>query len=512
MENVNLGQVFAACTRSFPDKIYAVIDDKEITYKQTNERVNKLVNGLRSMGYKKGTHASMWGFASQQFVELWWAIAKGGIVFSCINPRYITHGAVEQCNHSDCQILFFDEEYLDMVKSAKSQLEKVTLYVIIGEKRVDGMYNYEDIVAKGSPEEPPEEAFTKDEELQLIMYTGGTTGTPKGTVKTHGGTLWFPIQMTQNVHFDRYSTCANIFPLHHFGGEVFVHSIGYNGGTIVLQRRFDPVELLKLAHRYKADTISGVNTALFALTRVPDEIKSKLDFSNVTTVFASGEFLKGMTVSALRAMFPNVKKILHAYMYSECPGATYIDLMKEPGKAESCVGKLSFGTDGYIGDEEGNELPKGQSGLFWGRCGANTLEFWKNPGLTQKNIKNGYSTAEDIMSQDDENYFYFLDRSSDFVCTGGENVSTLKVESIIYENSKVAEAAVVGLPDEKWGQVVTAFITLKAGQECTEEEIIAHCRKKLAGFETPKSVRFIEEIPKTAVGKINKKQLRQLCQ
>jgi len=509
MKNVNLGQGFAVCAKLSPDKICAIIDDKEMTYKQTNERVNRLVNGLRSMGYHKGTHASMWGFASQQFVELWWGIAKGGIVFSGINPRYRAYGAAEQCAHSDCQILFFDEDYLDMVQSIKSQLEKVSLYVIIGEKRVDGMYNYEDIVAKGSPEEPPKEAFTEEEELQIIMYTGGTTGTPKGIVKTHDGVMWFVIQITQTIHVDRYSTCVSMFPLHHMGGEISVHGLGYNEGTLVLQRKFDPVKFIELVHRYKADTIIGVDTALFALTRVPDDIKSKFDLSSVTTVLESGEFFNRTTVTALRAMFPNVKKMIHSYMYTECDGTTYIDLVKEPDKLETCVGKLGFGVDGYIGDEEGNELPKGQSGLFWGKCGSNIIEFWKDPELTQKNIRNGYATAEDIMSRDDENYFYFVDRASDFMCTGGENVSTLKVEAIIRENPKVAETAVVGLPDKKWGQVVTAFITLKAGQECTEEEIIAHCRRKLAGFEIPKSVRFIEEIPRTAVGKINKKQLRQ---
>ena len=508
MININLGKVFAASTRSAPDKIYAVVDGKEMTYKQTNERINRLVNGLRDMGNKKRTHVSMWGYASQEFAQLWWAIAKGGYVFSCVNPRYVEHGMVEQCDHSDCEILFFDEVYLDMVQSAKPKLKTVKLYVIIGEKKADGMVNFEDIVAKGSPKEPPEEAFTEDEEPQLIMYTGGTTGTPKGTVKTHGGTLWFPIQMTQNVHFDRYSTCINIFPLHHFGGEVFVHSIGYNGGTLILQRSFNPANFLELIDRYKPDTVSGVNTALQSLTQVPDEIKSKFDLSSVKTTFASGEFLKGVTANGLRKLFPNVNKILHAYMYSECPGATYIDLEKEPGKLESCIGKLSFGTDGYVGDEEGNELPPGQTGLFWGKCGANTTEFWKDPKLTQKNIKNGFSTAEDIVTRDDEGYFFFEDRSKDFIVTGAENVSTLKVESIIYENPKVAEAAVVGLPDEKWGQVVTAFVVLKPGEKCTEKEMIAHCRSKLAGFEAPKAVHFIDEVPKTAVGKMDKKALR----
>ena len=517
MENISFKHILADHAKHFPDKRAVIFnhqerftEDKILTYREFNSRCCRLANGLLELGFSRGDHITMLSMNNSDYAELYWGLPKAGFVLVPINFRFVGDEILYIVNHSDTKAIIFEQQYLNTINSIRSKFEKVkdNGYIIIGDHTPKGMTNYKELLARSPDTEPDIEV--KETEPSLLVYTSGTTARPKGVVKTEGSLIWFIIQVAYHYHWHPDVVTIISTPHYHLGGEIMTHAPLYLGGTVIVQRQFEPVDWLELVAKYKADSFWLIPTALNQVVNLPDEVLTKYDLSSVGDIMSSGAPLHAETWDKARKLFPN-GKIHNFYCSTEHGGSTILfqDDKDQANRPAECIGLPALGARVKIGDSQGNELPCGQLGEIWVKVASNATEYYKNPEANEEGFKNGWLSVGDMGRQDEEGYYYIIDRKKDMIITGGENVSPRDVEEIIYRHPKVLEAAVLGVPDDKWGEAIRAVIVPKPGEKATQEEVIQFCRGKIASYKIPKSADFVDSLPKTPTGKILKKDIRQ---
>ncbi len=507
----------------WPDKIGSKDLFREFTFKEWNERSCRLANALADMGMQKGDRFAVLAYNCAEWMDIYAAAAKGGFIVVPIMFRLSAAEMEYNINHSECKVFIVqggkdkrtgkDYPWIDMVNGLKKNIPTVKKYMYFGYDcaKYDGYVSYEDAMAKASAEEPATKVDPED--IWIIMYTSGTTGKPKGVMKSHRS-LFSQYFIMIHDHFFRHDDCTLlVMPCCHINSLLYSFVNTWVGATVMCYNMasFDPEDLLKTFSDHKVTFTSLVPTHYIMMLSLPDEVKKKYDLTTIRKLLISSAPARRDTKLGILKMFPN-SQLDEAYGSTEAGCVTILKPEEQLTKLGSC-GREVIGTDIIrLYDEEGKLITKPNAvGEVYSRSPMLFSGYWKDPEKTKAALKGEYFSAGDMGYKDEDGYLFLVDRKANMIISGGENIFPSEVENCLGGNPKVKDVAVIGIPHEKWGETVMAVIVLHAGKTATEEEIIAHCKGKIAGYKVPRKVIFIkeEEMPKTPTGKILHRILRE---
>ena len=478
--------------------------------------MNRLGNALSDLGVQKGDRVAILQVNCNQCVETYFAVARIGGIYVPLNFRAKGNELTYMLNSSEANTLLAGERYIDLVNSIKPELTSVKNIIAVDSQQ-EGMLYYEDILASSSADD----IFTEidDNDTTILMYTAGTTGFPKGVMLSHNS---FAIYVLENVSpADPETEERNILtvPLYHVAGIQAMMAAIYGGRALVMERQFEPKEWMELVEAEQVDRAMMVPTMLKQVLDHPDFGKHDLSSLRVITYGAAPMPLE--VIKRAVDIFPGVS-FINAFGQTET-ASTITTLGPEDHnitgteeerekklKRLSSIGRAMSDVEMKILDEEGRELPTGQVGEIVARGPRVMAGYWKDQEKTEKTIdKEGWVHTGDMGYMDEDGYFFLAGRATDMIIRAGENISPEEVEAVLHSNSKVEEAAVIGVPDEEWGEVPVAVVVLKQGETASPEELMEYCRVNLASFKRPRSVVFTDELPRNPMGKVLKRVLRE---
>jgi acyl-CoA synthetase (AMP-forming)/AMP-acid ligase II len=507
---LNLGQVLKVNAKKFPFNVALKDKERKFTYPEVNRRVNKLAHSLLNLGLSKGDKVAVLLENSIEIVEVYLATAKTGLIIVPVNFRLVGSDIAYIVNHSDAQAFIVHDDFTPNVDAIKPKIKNIEAdrYISVGGEK-EGYREYEAFI-HASPDYEPE-VKVDPQDAWIIMYTSGTTGTPKGVVRSHESHIAYYLINATDFGFNEHDVCLNIMPLCHINSTFFTFTFTYIGGTAYIHpaRSFQAEEILEIIEREKITFISLIPTHYNLILNVSAAAK-KRDVSSIRKLLCSSAPVRKDMKLAILEFFPGVE-LYEAYGSTEAGIVTILKPEDQLRKLGS-IGFESLGTDFVkILDEHGNEVGVGEVGELFSRGPMLFDKYYKMPEKTISSFRGGWFSAGDLAKRDEDGFFEIVDRKDNLIITGGEHVYPSEVEKIIGAHPDVMDVAIIGLPDEKWGEAVTAVIIPNDPDNPPEEkEIISFCKEKIAAYKRPKEVRFIsnDEMPRTGSGKIRHRALR----
>ncbi len=500
-----LGDILRQNAMKLPRKTALVFKDTRLSYRELNERVNRLANALLAIGVKPGDRVAVLADNCSQYLEVYFATAKGGMVIVPINSSLDAEGITYIVNDSGASTIVFGENYRDTISSLRPGLESVEHYIAIGE--VVGAESYEKLLS-GYPAGEPEVAISEDDTVWLL-YTSGTTGAPKGVMLNHKSQIvdsantiltCFPINRS-DIHLV-------ILPLFHIGSLWHMRCHFYMGNTTVLMDARDPGLVLEAIEREKVTTMCFVPPMMVPIVTHPDI--NRYDLSSIRIMIYSGAPLPEGLQRQMNRIFSGI--IIQTFALTEGgPAIIMPPLMEGPWqevkRAGSC-GKEVLNVEVRLVNDEGKDCVPGEVGEILAR-GDNIMKgYWNMPEATARTLEGGYLHTGDLATRDKEGYYYITGRKKDTITSAGKPVYSPEVENVISLHPAISEVAVIGVPDKELGERVVAIAVLKAGEKATAGEIINWGEGKLDDYKVPGSVDFVDRLPKTPSGKVLKNILR----
>jgi fatty-acyl-CoA synthase len=502
----------------YPEKVAVIDGNKRFTYKQFNERVNRLSHGLSRLGVQAGDHVAVMAPNTHQMLEAFYGICQMGAVMVPLNYRLSADDFAYILNHSDSKVLIVDAEYTAPIVSIKDQLSRIKHFIVVQvdgcQSSLDGL-DYEGLLADANDDEFDQEIDEND--LLTINYTSGTTSRPKGVMMTHRNNYINTADFMFHLRVEPDDVYLHTLPMFHANGWGGVWAITAVGGTHVCLRKVDPEKILQLLDKENVTLACGAPTVINMLVNAPgiEHFQPKIKRRMAT---AGSPPPAALIQKAQRLLS---MEIIHVYGLTET--APFIlhcewnqNLSKLPPEEQAVIKarqgiEMVFNGETTVFNSDGNEVA--HDGIEIGEIvtrGNVVMEgYYKQPEETKKAIRNGWFYTGDLAVIHPDGYIEILDRAKDMIISGGENISSTEVEGVLYQHPDVLEAAVIAIPDEKWGEVPKAIIVRKPNASLTEEEIIQFCRDRLAHFKAPKSVTFVDALPRTATGKLQKFRLRE---
>jgi acyl-CoA synthetase (AMP-forming)/AMP-acid ligase II len=507
LSGLTIGGVLRNHAINYPNHM-AVVDvdhGKRYTFEQVNKRVNRLANSLLDMGIQRGDRVGIFMRDLAEFFELMCALNKIGAIWAPCNYRFTAAEAQRQLEHSDPKMLFFEEEYLDLVESIRGDLSNIDEYVVVGEKESPGHELYESLLEGSSEDEPKPKKEVTNRDVIGIIYTSGTTGVAKGAMHTHRSFLGWAFSAMYENSTGRTDRLLNPYPMFHMGGSIFSVTSLLAGATHYMFGKFDPVKFLNVVEEEKITVIWAVPTIVHAINNLPKEVKDQYKWSTVRTLTTSSTPFLTETQVAFTNQWPHIK--LHStYSATE---VYFTNLRPEDQHRKvRCVGPALFGTEIKLLDKEFNEVGPGELGIVYAKGISLFGGYYKNPEANKKSFRGDWFTCEDVGYLDEEGYLHLVDRAKDMIISGGENVASVEVENILVTHPAIFECAIIGVPDDKWGERVHAVVSLNPDQRVSSEEVVQWCKGKMAGFKRPRYVDIVPELPKNPSGKILKRKIR----
>lgn len=502
---MNVANFLARSARKYPNKVALIFEERRETYAELNNRVNRLANALMAHGVRRGSKMALLFNNCHEVVESLYAALKLGGAVVPLNARLSPKEMLNLLHHSEASVLICGEEFLDRAEIFREQADRIEKFIVCADRVPDDFLPYENLLQMASAEEPSSGEAEASEDA-FILYTAGTTSQPKGAVLTHQNCIWNSINycMVQLTSFEDLSLV--VFPLYHVAalGTLLAHIL--IGGTSILKKAFDPYDCLETIQRMGVNRWSAVPTIYRVIVNLPD--LRKYDLSSVTKLGSGAATMPVDVKNRLAEIFRNAG-ITDSYGQTEAAGSITILLPKDAFRKAACVGQPLPTVEVRLVNEKDEDVPLGRVGeLIYN--GYNRMKgYYQDPEGTQEALRGGWMHSGDLARMDEEGYYYIVDRKKDMIVTGGENVYSREAEEVILLHPKVAEVAVVGVPDPKWGEAVTAFVVPKAGVSLGAEEIIQYCKAQIAAYKSPKAVRFLNSLPKNAVGKILKRELKE---
>jgi feruloyl-CoA synthase len=485
-----------------------------MTWSQLNDRVNRLAGRLRELGLGKLDRIAVMSAPSAQVVETYFAAAKLGAVIVPLHTGLVQREVAFILGDVSPKAIVADEESARAFQSTIDSIASIEIKSVIGEQ--PGFRSYEPLLAGGVAEEP--DVAVDESDLYSIRFTSGTTGLPKGCPSTHRDWLRRSFNILAHVAHSYRDRALLLPPLSLGLGSSMFMTYAVVGAHVVIPRRFDPAEVLRTIESRRITTFMMPVPTLFAKL-LDDPLAKTVDLSSLRVVGYGGSVMPTplllRTLDRFRCDFFGVYGTLEAggqstYLLPEdhrlegCEGA---EREKRLRRLATC-GREALQADVRVVDEQGRELPRGEVGELIVRTEGMVRAYWNRPGEIEKSLKNGWFHTGDAASIDEDGYITISDRLKDIVRTGGMNVSSVEVENVLLAHAAVSEAAVIGIPDPRWGESVIAFVVRKAGAAVEESELLEHCRSELANYKVPKKVQFIDALPRNSMNKTLKRKLR----
>ncbi len=504
-----LADILDRNARRYPDKIALVCDGQRYTFGQLRDRSNRLANGLLSLGARKGDRVAVLAQNCPEYAEIYCASGLAGLLTTPVNWRFVERELVKVINFVEPHTLVLEAEFASTIEAIRSQIPCVKQLVVFGGRR-SGMEDYEGLIAR-SPSTAPQ-VTVAPEDLACLIHTSGTTGTPKEVVWTYASWLAGVTDVVMEMGITHRDVGMHVVPAFHiaFAWAMLVYL--YRGCTQVILRRFDPPVVLDTIEQERVTASIWVPTMIISMLEEPG-LEGR-DLSSLRVIMYGASPMPVPVLERVVRVFGPV--FTQVYGLSEQSGAL-TRLPKEEHLLDGTeVQKRRLGSCGRemlsdwvrVVDEQGKDVPLGQVGEIIARGPNIMVGYWREPGYTAQALRDGWLHTGDLATMDEDGYLYVVDRKKDIIISGGENISSREVEEAIYSHPAVLECAVIGVPDSKWGEAVAALVVLKPEQTATEEQIIQVCQENLASFKKPRTVTFVDSLPRTPMGKVMKEVLR----
>lgn len=504
-----LGEVLLGTAEAYPDDIGLVFEGQRFTWRETNERVNRLSNGLLLLGLRPGERVGILSRNCHQYMETYFALAKAGLVGVAINTRLKAPEIIHLLTDSGASALVVGAALEGLARQALASAPDVRTTIGIGGGHSFDQ-DYEALLRGSSPEEPAAEVT--EDNLFVLAYTSGTTGRPKGAMLTQRNSVAAALHGALSMRLQKHHRYL-LHPAFFFasGGASRFHVV-LRGCTTVITN-FEPAEVLRLV---EAERITH-------FTCSPSAMLMLLEHSDLAHRDVSSIEMISLTSAAVPVpLFRRALDTLHCkfkmgYGMTEMgPAGTSIEPeeilpygTEQDLKRLASVGRPGSGIRMRIVGEDGRPLPWGQTGEIALRGDTLMKGYWNDPVGTAEALRDGWFHTGDIGQVDHDGFLYIVDRQKDMIVSGGINVYPREVEEVLYGHPAVLEVAVFGVPHERWGETVKAVVSLRPGQSATADELIAYCKERLASYKKPTSVDFMDDLPKTGSGKVWKVPLRE---
>ena len=491
---------------------FAIHGNRSITYREAQAEVHRLANALIGCGLQPGDRMAILSKNSIEYILLYFAASKAGLVTIPLNYRLAPAEWSYILNNAEAKILFATSDYPKEVEAIRSELKTVGQFIAIGALRTPGWEAYQSFITN-RPDTPPERVVAPENDL-FQLYTSGTTGHPKGAILTHQAVTTHILQMglAHNVQpGERLLLVAPVFHVAALNAGAFPCLAA--GGCLYIQEDFKPDEVVRALSEEQLGMAILVPAMIQAcLTAVPDVAQRQYDDLRLIHYGASP-----IAEATLRGAIKTFKcEFSQGYGMTEMSAAIAIlswadhqrALREKPGLLLA-AGRPVLGTQVRVVDADDNDVPNGTIGEVLARGPQMMKGYWNQPDATEEALHGGWMHTGDAGVLDEEGFLYIQDRVKDMIVSGGENVYPRVIEDVLFKHPAVAEVAVIGVPDEQWGETIKAIIVLRPGMTATPEGIVDFCRGKLGGFERPRSVDFVDALPRTPSGKVLKRKLRE---
>lgn len=504
---MNVGYMLTRSAKVFPDREALVVEGKRLTYSELNQRVNRLANALLDQGLKKGDRVGLLFFNSLGYLESFLALYKAGLVWVRLNYRL---GTPELCNmmaDSQATALIHGPEFDDTAKHICQAVPEVKLCI---SQAPGAELPYQEILDAGRPEEPP--VMVGEDDLSDIWYTSGTTGEPKGIMITHRNIITCTQHLLSDVYWiNEQDKLLTVGALSH-AGSVRVLPFMLRGGLNVLHTKFDPMAIFETVQKERITDISTVPTMLFTLMDHPE--RENFDLSSIKTITYAGaptpvERIKeavrifGPILDQSFGQAESIITITHLPKHEH-------DYESDPKREKrlASVGREYPGVEIKVVDDKGQECPPGEIGEIITRSDLVMKGYWNRPEQTAEALQDGWLYTGDLGYQDENGYLFLLDRKHGKIISGGLNVYPREVEEVLAQHPAIAEACVFGVSDPKWGEAVTAAVTLRKDHQAEAQDLVKFCKERIASYKKPQKVHILESLPKNAYGKILQRELK----
>jgi len=508
-----IGDLLLRNANKFPNKKAVVSENLSLTFRELNDRVNRLANSLLDSGLKKGDRIGVLLHNCHQFLEVYFASAKTGAVFCPYNNHFKRSELKDIIDYSAPTYLIVDGDFVETVRAMEPELRQVEKVIYLENTSLPLTGEYEILIARGRKEEP--NTKVQEDDVLSIFFTGGTTGKPKGAMRTHRHLMSDAIAGVIELKVEYDERVLITFPMYHVACEDNIVRHSFMPNTLYIRREgaFNPEQVLEYISRERITRCQFVPTMIHSLLQVPSV--DKYDLSSLRLILYAASVMPVEVLKKALAVF----SCGFAQLYGQTESGPLTTVLKPEdhvldgsekslARLASC-GKPVVNYEVRVVDEDDNDVPVGQVGEIIGRSEAMMAGYWRMPEQTAKKLKNGWLHTSDLGRLDEDGYLYVVERKDDLIISGGVNVYPREIEEVLYRHPAVSEASVVGLPDEHWGEVVKAVIVPKQDAQVTDREIIEFCGRNLAGYKKPKSVDFWKELPKSPQGKILKNEIRK---
>ncbi|NMN57170.1 acyl-CoA synthetase (AMP-forming)/AMP-acid ligase II [Xanthobacter sp. SG618] len=508
---LNFGQMLAAHARLSPERIGARDLEREMSFALWNARACRLANALLGLGLVKGDRVAVLAYNCIEWVEIYAATAKAGLVAVPINFRLTGREVRFIAENADVAALIVQDALAGVVEEVRADLP-------IGDERIihfgsrpapAGFRDYEALLAAASAREPGQVVLEHDP--WTLMYTSGTTGNPKGAIRSHRGSALLALTTEIELGIHRKDGALLVMPMCHANSLYFFGAFAYCGGTINIYSRanFDPEHCVRTLAESGASFTSLVPTHYVLMLGLSGAERARYDLGSVTKLMVSSAPARPDTKRAVMEMFPN-SGLFELYGATETGWVTFLHPHEQFSKLGS-VGRECIGSAPIrLLDEDGNEVPDGGVGELFSRTPYTFDGYWRLPEKTREAFRGDYCSVGDMARRDADGYIHLVDRKSNMIISGGENVYPSEVEQVLAAHPQVRDVAVIGVPDGKWGERVHAVIVTENGASLSEAALAEWVKDGLAGYKRPRSFDFVrhEDIPRNATGKILYRELK----
>ncbi len=503
--------------RQFPGKTAIVCGEQRFTYAEFAERASRLAGALHAVGVTPGDRVAFLSLNCHRLLEAYYGVLEAGAVLLPLNVRLAPVELAHILNDSGVKVLFLQQEFLPLVEAFRNSVSTIeNVFVLDSAPQVPWLssQNYDDMLASGTPHLADIMQFDENS-LAELFYTSGTSANPKGVMLTHRNIYLHALSVSITFRTKADAVQLHTIPLFHANGWGMAHSVTLVGGRHIMLPRFACAEVFRLIERERVDSLSLVPIMATALMNSPD--RQKYDLRSVQWISIGGSASSPTLIREMEQAF--ACECFAGYGLTETAPVLSTAKMK-PGVqladecryvAQAMTGYAIPGVELRVVDHNEEEVPRdGKTmGEIVVRSDGVMQGYWQQPGETAHVMRGGWFHTGDMATIDESGSILIVDRMKDIIVSGGENISSLELEKVILAHPSVHEAAVIPMPDEKWGEVPKALVITKSGSSLSEDELLDFCRSRIAHYKCPRSIEFVESLPKTATGKILKKNLRQ---
>jgi acyl-CoA synthetase (AMP-forming)/AMP-acid ligase II len=501
----------------FGSKVGVVCEDRRFTFKEFNNRCDRLSDALKTLGLAKGDRAAFLSFNCHRLLEAYYGVPQLQAVLLPLNIRLSPEELGYILNDASPRLLFFDPEFIPLVEALRAGAKSVEHFIALRGEKPAWAYarSYDELLSDAEPRERDYREIDENAVAELF-YTSGTTAHPKGVMLTHRNLYLHAFYTALSLQAGDDHVSIYTVPLFHVNSWGTPHTTTMVGGKHVILRKFDPATVLELVQREGVTQLQMVPAMIIALINHPDF--AQYDLSSVKVVMMGGAPANTALIRQVEQKIPScVAK--GGYGLTETSPVVSVahikhhlagDSKESNLRRKATAGWALAGSEIRVVDLHGKDVkPDGQEvGEVVIRGDVVMEGYWKQPEATAAAIRDGWFHTGDLAVIDEEGYILIVDRAKDMILSGGENIASAEIERVIYGHPAVLECAVIAIPDEKWGEVPKAVITLRPGESAMESDILNYCRQHLGGFKVPRSVEFMQNLPKGGTGKILKKVLR----